>query len=171
MRQDFGFGVRNRRQEATSHPPKSYQEKPVVNRPYRYLSTLISLSALSALFCALPAHAQQSNPFAPPLGTVHYARSRDYHVRHLKLIMNIDAKGHSAQGVVTHTLSPLRDRLETIVLDAGNNLKIESCRLNGDTVPFTHEKNLLTIRPPSPLPRGKEVTVEIRYTMPGGITA
>ena len=131
---------------------------------------------LGGLLCLAPApaHAQfggdGGNPFKPPEATIHYARTRDYHVQHLKLVFDIDAVSHSAHGVVTHTLAPLREGLTRIVMDAGANLKIEGCRLAGYEVHFTHDKNTLTVEAPSPLSRDTPVALEIRYTMPGGRT-
>jgi aminopeptidase N len=145
-------------------------------RPDRLCCFARRALALSGLIClaALPAHAQfggdGGNPFKPPEATLHYARTRDYHVQHLKLIFDIDAANHSAHGVVTHTLAPLRDGLTHIVMDAGANLKIESCRLAGSEVRFTHNHNTLTVEAPSPLSRDTPVALEIHYTMPGGKT-
>ncbi len=132
---------------------------------------------LAAVCCLLglilaPASAQRQrsagNPFQPPRATVHYARDRDYHVRHLRLVFEVNPAAHSARGIVTHYLAPLRDRLGLIRLDAGANLKIQECRIDGERVAFVHEGDALTLTPPAPLPRGKEVAVEIRYEMPGG---
>jgi aminopeptidase N len=136
-----------------------------------YLRPIIGLSL--ALASAYPASAQfqrmSGNPFKPPLATIHYARNRDYHVRHLRLIFDIDGQHRSAHGVITHTLAALRDGLAAVVLDAGPNLKILSCRIDGVDRPFTHEKDALTITPAAPLARGKEVAVEITYDMPGQV--
>lgn len=136
----------------------------------RTLCGAIGLTAMLLLAGAgvLPAAAQtqSNNPFKPPRATYHYARTRDYHVSNLKLIFNIDAKDHSAHGVVTHTLAPLRDGLASIVLDAGSNLKILGCKMNGTGAKFTHTEERLTIQPTVPLARGKEVTVEVTYDMP-----
>jgi len=107
------------------------------------------------------------DPFKPPLATMHYARSRDYHVRHLSLVLEADYSKHAMKGVVTHYLSPLRDRLSSVVLDAGSKLKIEACRLDAKPVAFTHTGDTLTLTPPAPLARGKEVAVEIRYSFQG----
>jgi aminopeptidase N len=114
------------------------------------------------------ANAQTNNPFKPPRATVHAPRVRDYHVRNLKLVLDINAKAHSAHGVVTHNLAPLRDGLTNIVLDAGDNLKILGCKIDGVTAKFSHAKEQLTIQPNASLVRGKEITVEIAYDMPPG---
>ncbi len=129
------------------------------------VTALLLFAGMSVLPVA--AHAQ-TNPFKPPRATVHYARTRDYHVRNLKLIFDIDAKDHSAHGVVTHALAPLRDGLTAIVLDAGDNLKIQGCKLDGSAAKFSQATEKLTIQPNVPLVRGKEVAVEVTYTMPNG---
>jgi len=143
--------------------------------PYRRLlwafgPGLFLLAGLGVAPRAL-AQGQNSNPFKPPQATIHHPRHRDYHVRHLRLVLTVDAPNHSASGSVTHYLSPLHDGLTAIVMDAGANLKIDGCRLNGRDVQFTHQGEKLTLTPPAPLARGKEVAVEIRYRMPGGLTA
>ena len=114
----------------------------------------------------LPAHAQ-TNPFKPPRATLHFARSRDYHVSNIKLVFDIDAKAHTAHGVVTHTLAPLHEGLTSIVLDAGENLKIVGCKVDGAKVKFLHTADKLAIQPNAALPRGKETVVEVTYEMPG----
>ncbi len=135
---------------------------------------LPALIALLSLLILPPAAAQfqraGGNPFQPPRATPHYARDRDYTMRHLRLVFDVNVPAHSAHGVVTHYLTPLRDQLRSVVFDAGANLKIEACRLDDADVPFRHDQDQLILTPPAPLPRGKEVTVEIRYTMPGGAT-
>src|SRR5207249_4136449 len=102
---------------------------------YRRFSIPLPVTCLALMLLnAYPASAQfqraGGNPFKPPLATIHYARNRDYHVRHLRLVFNIDGEHHSAHGVVIHSLSPLRAALPTVVMDAGANLKILSCRVD-----------------------------------------
>ena len=127
----------------------------------------ILLSAF-ALLQGANAHAQfqRGDGFHPPAATLHYARTRDFHDLHLKLVMSISYKNHSAEGDVTHTIVPFRAGLKSIVLDAGSNLKIASCLVNGATARFEHANNFLTITPASPLPKARPATVEVRYTMP-----
>jgi aminopeptidase N len=108
------------------------------------------------------------NPFQPPRATVHYARDRDYDLRHLRLVFDVNPATHSAHGVVTLTLAPLRDRLGLLFLDAGANLQIERCRINGETAAFQREKDRLSLVPQTALRRDREAVVEIRYAMPGG---
>jgi len=108
------------------------------------------------------------NPFEPPAAILHYARNRDYHVEHLQLVFVVHPDTHSAEGTVTHTLAPLRSGLSTIVLDAGANLQIKDCTLDGASVTFEHNGDKLILHAPSPLQRGKYVKVSVHYIMPGG---
>ena len=132
---------------------------------------LAASALLGASLAALPAQAQfqrsGGNPFAPPNATRHYPRSRDYDLKHMKVVFNINAADHSAQGVVTHTLTPMRDTLKTIVMDAGANLKIEAVSVNGEPATFDHKGEVLTITAPITLRHGQDAAVAIRYTMPG----
>ena len=148
-----------------------------MNRPFRaglraHLPGIGGFAALSAL-CLLPSHAyaqrrgQGQNPFVPPAATVHAPRVLQFHVRHLKLDFTINAADHSAAGVVTHYLSPLKDSLSSFALDARSNLKIDSCTIDGKDAQFEHKGDVLTIFAQSmPLQPGKKATVEIKYTMP-----
>ncbi|MDE2206029.1 MAG: M1 family metallopeptidase, partial [Armatimonadetes bacterium] len=139
------------------------------NRPY-----LTKAAALALLiFPGAVAGAQFRGPqgqaaWEPPLAHMHYARTRDYHVRHLNLVLSIDPATHSAAGVVTHELAPLRDGLRKIEVDAGANLTISSCTIGGVSKPFTHTGEQLFIDNGSALARGQYVSVAIHYAMPGG---
>jgi aminopeptidase N len=112
----------------------------------------------------------QRNPFKPPIASMHYARSRDYHDSHLKLVFAIHPADHSADGVVTHTIIPFRDPLQAVVFDASSNLEIHGCKVNGETAQFKHEGDQLSITPATPLKRGAEATVEISYHMANAAT-
>ena len=119
-----------------------------------------------AALCLLPAlaHAQPRPGNGP--ATLHTVRVREYHVRHLKLFFNVNAADHSAKGIVTHYLTPLRSPLPVINMDARANLRIDQCRVDGKDAQFQHQQDVLTIIPPAGMAMGKEYAVEIRYTMP-----
>ncbi len=136
-------------------------------RPYR----LLGFAALTAV-CLLPpaAHAQGRrggpNPFAPPVAVVHTPRVREYHVRHMKVYFTVNAPDHSATGIVTHYLTPLRGPLSSLQMDARGSLVIDACTLDGKDAQFEHKDNVLTVySKDAPLPNGKEVALEIRYRM------
>ncbi len=136
-----------------------------MKRPHNLL-----FCAALTLFTALPLSAwgQNNNPFAPPRATIQYAPNRDYDLRHLRLEFNVDAEHYSATGHVWHYLSPIRPNLKTIAMDAGRNLQIKSCRLNGQATTFEHDKtnDRLNVASPTPLTLGKEVLVDINYVLP-----
>ena len=132
------------------------------------LAALATCGILAIVYMPSTAQRQQGNPFKPPLATAHSPHARTYHVRHLKLEITINAVDHSAAGTVTNYLSPLQDNLATVELNAGSNLKINSCKIGSADAPFKHEGEVLSITPAAPLKIGKEVAVEIQYEMPAG---
>ena len=139
-------------------------------RPLRRMG----FAALAAV-CLLPilsdsAHAQGRrggpNPFVAPAATVHAPRVREYHVRHMKVYFTVNAAEHSATGIVTHYLTPLRGPLSSLQMDARASLVIDSCSLDGKDAQFEHKDNVLTVySKDAPLPNGKEVALEIHYRM------
>ena len=125
-----------------------------------------------ALLCGMPntpaAHAQgnrRSNATAANAPRK-YARTRDYDLRHVKLVLDVNPAEKSAKGVTTQTLMPLRDDVKTLVFDAGNNLKIGKVTVNGMEARFVHENNLLTVSPALASEPNKETVVEITYVLP-----
>ncbi|MCS6776445.1 MAG: M1 family aminopeptidase [Chloroherpetonaceae bacterium] len=106
------------------------------------------------------------NPFAAPIARYQYARDRNYDVRHMRVVLQVHPAQRTFQGSVTHFLAALREDLRDIVLDAGSNLKILSCRLNGVECRFTHAEDRLTVISPLPLARGREARLEIFYEHP-----
>ena len=146
-------------------------KEPLLNQTsvFRY-SGLLTLGISSALAAPIAAAAQDDAPrgdaFHAPVATMHYARSRDYHDTHLKLIFNVSYKNHTADGDVTHTIIPFRQNLKAVVMDAGSNLKISAVTIDGASAKFTHENNLLTITPPRPLQKHQPVVVNVKYFMP-----
>jgi len=124
----------------------------------------------AALLCGFPydgLHAQGVLRGANAVpATRKYARARDYDLRHLKLVFDVNAADKSAKGIVTHTLAPLRDEVKTLVFDAGNNLKIQTVRVDGIENRFVHENNLLSVQPAIALERDKVTVVEIIYALP-----
>ena len=123
---------------------------------------LLALGTLPATTLAQRARAT-GNAFrdSPPT----YARDRDYDLKNMQVILKVNAIEQSATGRVTHKLASFRDNLKTIVLDAGDNLKINKVEVNGVEATFTHAQNLLNITPVTPLIRGKDATVVIDYVV------
>ncbi len=110
----------------------------------------------------------EGSAFQPPNASPHYARSRDFHVRHMKLEFVINAAAHSAEGVVTHYLSSFKDGLSVLTFDAGDNLKIHACKIDGTSASFLRMPGKVIVVAGIPLQRGKEAAVQIAYEMPSG---
>jgi len=133
-----------------------------------YQRIVLILVALAISFLApLRAHPQTpGSNFAPPRAKVNYERSRDYDLKHVRLQLKLNWNEKTFAGIVTHTLSPLRNGLQELVFDAGANLKVTECKVNGAVVTFTHEKDRLALALPTSLPRNSDVTVAITYHLP-----
>ncbi len=130
----------------------------------------LSFTAI-ALLCGMPdkpvaqAQGTRRNPDATT-APKKYARVRDYDLRHIKLVLDVNTVDKSVKGVAIETLTPLRDEVKSLVFDAGNNLKIEKVNVNGVETRFTHENNLLTVMPALKPESNKETLVEIAYALP-----
>lgn len=133
---------------------------------YRLLSSLSLTALLITSVGDTNAQRGGQDRFKPPFAKIQSARVLEYDVRHLKVYFDVDYPTKSAAGVVSHYLTPLKPNLDSIAIDAKDNLKIEAVTINGIAVQFKHEKNMLHITPASPLGTGKEVIVEIKYKMP-----
>ncbi len=127
--------------------------------------------AIGALaFCpARPVSAQ--NPFDPATVPPRYERDRDFDVLHIGLRIRIDWDARAFSGTIAHTLTPLRDGLAEVRLDAGENLDIRACEVDGKPAAFTHPDSVLNIVPRQPLKRGKRHTVCIAYASKNGVPA
>ena len=134
-------------------------------RPYRNAFALSALSLLSAT----SAHAQRggrTDGFAPPSATLHHARSREFHVKNMRVELAFDVVNRAAKGRVTHTLTPFRSGLSSLTFDAGKNLNIAACSVNGADAKFTHEGDQLVIAAPA-LPGGRDAIIAIQYAFSG----
>jgi aminopeptidase N len=111
--------------------------------------------------CALSAQGDGS-AFGPQVA-VQKERQRDYHDSHLLLRLSVDWPLRLISGTVTHTITPLRAGLTTLTFDAGDGLKIHSCAVDGATVAFKHQQDMLTLTLSKPMPRDVAATVVIDY--------
>lgn len=124
----------------------------------------LSLALLLLVAPSLTFAAQaQTNPFQPPRATVHYARNRDYDLQHVAVRLKIDWARKGFSGTVTHTLAPLRDGLTRLEFDAGTNLNVLACSIDGTAAKFTREGEKLFVSAPRRLPRAKPLQAAIRY--------
>ena len=114
--------------------------------------------------------AQRSESSFGPKVTAKKERVRDYHVNHLLLLLNVGWPSRVLTGVVTHTVTPLRDGLNALVFDAGAALIISKCTINGEPVTFKHEQEKLTLPLAKPLSRDSPSTVVIEYTLKAPLT-
>ena len=97
---------------------------------------------------------------------IHYARSRDFHVKNMRVELTFDVDKRAAKGRVTHTLTPFRAALTTLTFDAGKNLTVSACSVNGADAKFTHDGDQLSIATPA-LPMGRDAIVAIQYAFSG----
>jgi aminopeptidase N len=121
------------------------------------LFVLISLVALHP-----QAGAQTPSPFAPSQAKAQYEPTRQYDLQHVKLEIKIDWANLKFSGRVTHSIEMFRSDKE-LELDAGPDLKIRSCSVNGASATFVHADRKLKITPPTRLPRGGKASVVISY--------
>ncbi len=127
--------------------------------------------ALYAMLAGRPAAAQfqraGGNPFAAPAATTQYARVPVYHVKHLEvhLIMHTARKAFDA--VAVNTLTPLKSPLASVVLDAGKDLVIHSCTIDGKSAQYKHDGDKLTVFVDGLLQPGTFYAVQVTYSLPG----
>ena len=132
---------------------------------YHHSLALLALSVLTA-GAAQGQGNRRPNPFAPPAAILHYARSRDFHVKNMRIELTFDVDKRAARGRVTHTLTPFRANLTTLTFDAGKNLNIAVCAVNGTDAKFTHEGDQLRIACPA-LPMNRDAIITIQYAFSG----
>jgi len=119
--------------------------------------------AALVLLLARPALAQRgAEDFQAPKATFHYAPDRYFDLVHMDVTIDVDWPNRSFEGDVVDTLAPIRDGLDEINLDAGENLDIHSVKIDGAPVPFKHTGKKLAIDSGSIL-RGKPVAVDVAY--------
>src|SRR6266436_3493672 len=121
------------------------------------MSVTVLISA--AVLCQ--ADAQQTTTLTPPADAVQRAPARDYDLRHVALELKLGYETLSFQGVVTNTITPIKDGLTLITLQCGPNLTVESCQIDGKEASFTHSGDILRIAATQALDRDKAMQVLI----------
>jgi aminopeptidase N len=91
-----------------------------------------------------------------------YARSKDYDLQHSKIVLRFDLDQKKVIGDVTHTVSLLRDDLNSIWFDSVG-LQIDSVRLNKSNAEFETADTRLIVTLPKPSKAGDKFDVEIKY--------
>ncbi|HEV2102069.1 MAG TPA: M1 family aminopeptidase [Candidatus Acidoferrum sp.] len=91
-----------------------------------------------------------------------YARSKDYDLQHSKIGLRFQPEQKKVIGDVTHSLTLLRDGLETVWFDSVG-LQIESVRLNKAAAKFSTTGSKLMVTLPKGAKAGAKFDVEIKY--------
>ncbi|HXJ10682.1 MAG TPA: M1 family aminopeptidase [Candidatus Limnocylindrales bacterium] len=91
-----------------------------------------------------------------------YARSRDYDLQHSKIALRFEPQQKKVMGDVTHSLTLLRDGLETVWFDSVG-LQIENVRINRSSVKFSTTDKKLVVTLPKGAKAGARYDVEIKY--------
>src|SRR5690242_17818510 len=94
------------------------------------MNRTVTLFLIAMLGIARPMAAQAPNPFLPPQAKVHYEPERQYDLQHVKLAIKLDWANRRFSGRVTHRLELYRPA-SGIRFDAGPDLKIKACSVNG----------------------------------------
>jgi aminopeptidase N len=91
-----------------------------------------------------------------------YARSRDYDLEHSKIALRFDLDRRKVIGDVTHTLTLLRNDLDSIWFDSVG-LQIESVKVNKSEAKFETTDMKLIVTLPRHSKIGEKFDVEIKY--------
>jgi len=91
-----------------------------------------------------------------------FARNRDYDLQHSKIALRFQPEQKKVLGEVTHSLTLLRDGLETVWFDSVG-LQIESVRINKSAAKFSTTDKKLVVTLPKSAKAGAKFDVEIKY--------
>ena len=91
-----------------------------------------------------------------------YARSKDYDLQHSKIALRFQPDQKKVIGDVTHSLTLLRDGLESVWFDSVG-LQIESVRVNKSAAKFSTTNSRLVVTLPKGAKAGAKFDVEIKY--------
>ena len=84
-------------------------------------------------------------------------RDRDFHVKHLRLEIELDVRAARVAGTSTLTLTPINDGLRKIELDAVD-LTIRGVRGGGTALPYAYANGKLAVTLPKAHKAGQEFT-------------
>lgn len=115
-----------------------------------------------ALF--VPALVLAQSPFEPPAAKLQYAPDRQFDLLHVRVQLTVDYAARSFTGHVENTIAPFKDNLETIDLHCGRNLAVTQCSVDGKATTFSHEGDVLSVKPTERTVRGKPIVVQVRYS-------
>ena len=91
-----------------------------------------------------------------------YARSKDYDLQHSKIALRFQPEQKKVIGDVTHSLTLLRDGLDTVWFDSVG-LQIESVHINKGAAKFSTTDSRLVVTLPKGAKAGAKFDVEIKY--------
>ena len=91
-----------------------------------------------------------------------YARSKDYDLQHSKIALRFQPEQKKVIGEVTHSLTLLRDGLDTVWFDSVG-LQIESVRINKSAAKFSSTDKKLVVTLPKGAKAGAKFDVDIKY--------
>jgi aminopeptidase N len=103
----------------------------------------------------------QRQPFELPGAKPHYNPDRPGQVNHIFLDLTIDIPNQSFQGSCQITITPIRQGISSLTLDAVD-LKINSVFIDGISQPFDYDSSLLTIHLLQPT-TDKPINLTINY--------
>ncbi len=106
--------------------------------------------------------ARADKVFAEESAPEHQPRDREFHVKHLRLEIELDVPGRRVAGTSTVTLSPINDGLRRLELDAVD-LTIKGVRGEGKALDFTHRDGKLAVRLSKRYKAGQEFSLAVRY--------
>lgn len=124
---------------------------------------LVPGAAALSLLLAIPASAADFTPGAPGVGDSYYPESGNggYDVSHYDLRLKYQPKTDLLEGTATLLATTTQD-LSRFNLDFG--LKVSEIRVNGKKATYaTSGKHELEITPATPLEKGKQISVVVRY--------
>ncbi len=105
-----------------------------------------------------PRHQKFELPGARP----HYTPDRPGQVQHILLDLELDIPNQSCRGVCTTTLTPIRDGIELLSLDAVE-LEIQSVTVNNAPQTWDYDGKALQIHLTHPTQRGSDLVIKINY--------
>ncbi len=108
---------------------------------------------------------QQPQQAASPQAKIHYAPDRDYDLLQVSLDLRVDYETLTLSGTAVNRLAPLREGLTEIVLDCGQNLRVDACAIDGRPSAFTRSGDKLKIPAAAALEISKPLAVEVRYSV------
>ncbi len=100
--------------------------------------------------------------FSPPRASLHYAPDRTCDLLNVSLDLDVDYPNRSIKGTVVNTMSPLRNGITDVVLNAGADLDIQGVLLDGKTAMYTRDGADLHIKTPA-LVKGKVIKITVTY--------